>query len=395
MELVIRRKKGYQMRAVFVFTGRLMHYKGHYFSNALPARTWTDRYLKVFDEIVVCTRYGITDNVQGMESSEAENVIFHCTRIGDNPIEMFTKRGDLERHISNEVKHADFVIARMSFLGALGVKYAKVHQKPYVCEVVGSIWDAYWNHSLLGKLPAPYFEWLVKRTVKESPYTIYVTQQYLQEEYPTKGKSIGISNVELPGLSEEILKKRLEKIEIRNEEESLILCTVAAVNVRYKGQQYVIEAISKLKKKGYHFEYWMIGGGDTTYLKKFAEKNDVSDCVTFFGAVKHKDIFEYLDKADIYIQPSLQEGLPRAVVEAMSRGLPVVGANTAGIPELIEQNYVVRRKNVNDICEVLVHYNRESMKKTARRNFEAAKEFEFKRLNDKRIQFLNQAIQNK
>jgi len=42
-----------------------------------------------------------------------------------------------------------------------------------------------------------------------------------------------------------------------------------------------------------------------------------------------------LDDVDIYIQPSRQEGLPRALIEAMSRGCPAVGSTAGGIPELL------------------------------------------------------------
>ena len=59
-------------------------------------------------------------------------------------------------------------------------------------------------------------------------------------------------------------------------------------------------------------------------------------------------MFELLDECDIYLQPSLQEGLPRSVIEAMSRGCACIGAATAGIPELLESEYVVKRKSVQE-----------------------------------------------
>ena len=58
-----------------------------------------------------------------------------------------------------------------------------------------------------------------------------------------------------------------------------------------------------------------------------------------------------LTDSDIYIQPSLQEGLPRAVVEAMSTALPCIGFNTGGIPELLEPEYIVKLKNVDGIVQ--------------------------------------------
>ena len=72
-------------------------------------------------------------------------------------------------------------------------------------------------------------------------------------------------------------------------------------------------------------------------------------------------MFEWLDDMDLYIQPSLQEGLPRAVVEAMSRGLPALGAHTGGIPELLGEDCIFPRKGVDAIAELLTALKPEQM----------------------------------
>ena len=64
----------------------------------------------------------------------------------------------------------------------------------------------------------------------------------------------------------EILKRRLEKIETMDTT-NLTLMTTAAVDVRYKGQEYVIKAISQLNQLGIRIKYWLVGGGNPKYLK--------------------------------------------------------------------------------------------------------------------------------
>ena len=64
-------------------------------------------------------------------------------------------------------------------------------------EVVGCPWDAYWNYSLKGKIVAPFATYMMKRRVKSAPFVLYVTNKFLQKRYPTKGKKINCSNVEL------------------------------------------------------------------------------------------------------------------------------------------------------------------------------------------------------
>lgn len=164
----------------------------------------------------------------------------------------------------------------------------------------------------------------------------------------------------------------------------IIIGTLAAVNIKYKGQQYVIKAISKLNKQGYNFHYHLIGGGDQTYLTKIAKKYDVEDKVKFLGTVSHDKVFSELDKLHLYIQPSATEGLPRAVIEAMSRGLPVLGSNAGGIPELIEENYVFKKGSVRAVKKALIKVlNKEKLIKTSKRNFNEAQKYD-KEILDKR-----------
>ena len=98
-----------------------------------------------------------------------------------------------------------------------------------------------------------------------------------------------------------------------------------------------------------------------------------------------------LSEADIYIQPSLTEGLPRAVVEAMSTALPCIGFNTGGIPELIEPNFVVPTKNVKELVRCIKEFdNLELYQQVATRNFNKAKEYELSILSSRIRQFFGQ-----
>lgn len=244
-----------------------------------------------------------------------------------------------------------------------------------------------------GKIVAPYFELLARRMIKEAPYVVYVTNEYLQRLYPTKGKTIGISNVEILESDQEVLKKRIEKI--NRKEGPLVLCTVAAIDVPYKGQEYVIRAMNQLRIEGIETKYFVIGGGDKSRLSKIAEKYDLKESVIFTGPIMRENVFEYLDLSDVYIQPSLQEGLPRAMIEAMSRALPAIGFNTAGIPELIDKKYVCKRKSVGQITqciELLLKSN--NLENEAKKNFIKSKEYLFSTLNENRKNFFTEAIEN-
>lgn len=167
----------------------------------------------------------------------------------------------------------------------------------------------------------------------------------------------------------------------------VVIGTTGAINVLYKGQEYVIKAISRLNKLGYNFEYHMVGGGDNSYLKSLAEKYHVVDKVKFLGSLSHDQVFEYLDTMDIYIQPSKTEGLPRALIEGMSRACPSFGSFTGGIPELLNKEYTFQVGSVDQICDLLINLDKERMMELARMNFKKAKEYDRDLLDEKRFDF--------
>ena len=255
---------------------------------------------------------------------------------------------------------------------------------------MGCVFDALWNHGFFGKIIAPYMFFKMKKIIKQANYAIYVTNSFLQERYPSKCKSISASNVNIQTGDEKIVAKRLSKIDSFSKNKEIKLMTSAAVDVAYKGQEYVIKSIRILKNKGINVKYYLAGGGKSDRLSKIAERYDVVSNVVFLGELNTEKINEYLDDIDIYIQPSLQEGLPRSVIEAMNRACPVIGAKTAGIPELIGADFLVKRRSYLDIANKIEKYcslDNEIKKEISKTNFSKAMEFDKDRLEKVRNEY--------
>lgn len=299
-----------------------------------------------------------------------------------------------EKIAEEQVLNSDVVIVHLpSDNGYQIIKYCKKLDKPYMTVICGCSWDALWNHGWQGKLLAPSGYYKLKKAQIDSQYSIYVTNEFLQNRYPTKGKSMGCSNVNIHTGIDGVLEKRMLQVERRaKEKRPLSIGTAAAVDVVYKGQEYVIRALSLLKKQGIIFEYHLIGRGDCSRLKKIAVEEGVEDQVLFHGSVPHEQVLDFMDKMDVYIQPSKQEGLPRSLIEAMSRGCLCLGSKTAGIPELLEKEYVFPKGDVEKIQEILSGINELALEKQGRRNFEKAKEFDSSLLNERRSNFIKQFI---
>lgn len=349
------------------------------------------RYYKIAQEITLMTRTTL------INPSDSHNLMSDMTRlkICSSPNlasfkNFFANRKEAKRILKIELEKADFVIARLpSRIGNMAIDLAKKTNKPYLVELVGCPWDALWNYNIVGKLNAPAMYLETKQKVKKSNYTVYVTSEFLQKRYPTEGKSTNCSNVELDEFEDQVIEKRLEKIKNMNLNGKFIIGTAAAVDVKYKGQQFVVEALAKLKDKGLkNFEYQIVGNGDQTFLKEIAYKNGVSNQVKFIGAIPHKQIFTWLDELDFYVQPSKQEGLPRALIEAMSRGIPCLGAKTAGIPELLDKEFIFENaKNVEQISNILASFDINKMLQQAQRNYDESKLYDKNIIENRRTEF--------
>lgn len=103
-----------------------------------------------------------------------------------------------------------------------------------------------------------------------------------------------------------------------------------------KGLKYLLSALSTLKSENYLFHLDIVGSGpDHQMLEELAKKQDVNDVISFHGNMGHEKVFEHLNDADIFVLPSISEGLSNALLEAMAAGLPCVVTRSGGSERLI------------------------------------------------------------
>lgn len=294
----------------------------------------------------------------------------------------------IEKIIKDAVSSHDVMICRLpSFLGRRTALWAKRMNKPYLIEVVACTWDALWNYNLFGKMLAPYGFYKLKKDMINAPYSIYVTNEWLQRRYPSRGKHVGISDVIVPPRDASVLEKRIAKINAFNFDRPLVIGTAAALDVPYKGQHYVIRALAALRKQGLDFIYSPAGRGDFSHLTALAKELGVEDLVRIPGQIPFDEIQAYFDSLDLYVQPSRQEGLPRALAEALSRGCPSFGSRTGGIPELLSPDWIFEKGDVQGIVQILKSLTKEKMLYEAKRAYETGGLYEFEYLKKKREDF--------
>lgn len=385
------------MKLVFIHDGPLFYDSdGNYYEFAY--HELYERYSYLADNITFMMRTKPIEGTQKFTLVPKEISVVSVPNF-KSPKTLLKNKKKAKSIVEKEIKKADYVVLRsQSSIAQLAIPFIKKYKKPYIIESVGCSWDSYWNHGIIGKLVAPYMYYKTHKAIKEAKYVYYVTSEFLQRRYPTQGATVSCSNVVLDKLDDSILEKRLKKLRDFNPNKKIVLGTAAAIDTRYKGHEYVIKAIPELVKKGYNVEYRVAGGvtgqKKNTFLADLAKEIGISDRVVFCGSLSSSQMPEYYDSLDIYIQPSKQEGLPRAIIEAMSRACPVIGTNIAGIPELIQKEFLFKKGSSEELVHALKRILKRDLGAVATHNFNKAKQYEREKLVLKRQRFYDIFINN-
>ena len=102
-----------------------------------------------------------------------------------------------------------------------------------------------------------------------------------------------------------------------------------------KGHRYLIEAFAKLKPSFPRLHLFIVGsGGLRADYQALVARLGITDAVTLAG--DRTDIDACLASMSVFVLPSLNEGMGRALVEAMAAGRPVIATRVGGVPALIQ-----------------------------------------------------------
>ena len=156
----------------------------------------------------------------------------------------------------------------------------------------------------------------------------------------------------------------------RQETSDFKIITVANL-VAVKGIEILIEAIHQLKNTNIHLE--ILGkngieiqedGSEYNYyevLQQLVSDLGMTDQVKFLG--KKEDVRPFLAQSDLYVIPSKNEGMPMALVEAMTMGLPVLGSNIAGINFVLKDFATLHfeQGNVKDLSQKINFFYTQSV----------------------------------
>jgi len=143
-------------------------------------------------------------------------------------------------------------------------------------------------------------------------------------------------------------------------EREAVVGTLAVLEER-KGHRYLLEAAALLKGRGYKITYLIAGDGPLRdQLQERAAALNLRDEVRFLGFVS--DTPGFLSQLDIFLLPSLYEGLGVAALEAMAAGKPVIASRAGGLAELVaegETGLLVAPKDAEGLAQAIARLARD------------------------------------
>lgn len=353
------------------------------------------RYVSTLDKLKVYSRMEETILPESLTKITAKNVRFLPVQ-GQNFSRIFTI--NLLKNIKSalaEIREADFIVVRLpSFLGIFILFLNLFFKKKYFVELVGDAKEALLTSkveiSFSFKIFVSFFAFLNAFFVKRADGVIYVTESTLQNKYPTVALQSYASNVEL-----KIEDKLLNLQTYQNEKPYYKIGMIGSFNNSYKGIDDAIRAVYMLSKKENIVHLHILGSGKlkSEYLAMAKEMGLVDNIIFDDVLSGGTEVNQWLDSLDLYIQPSRTEGLPRALIEAMARGLPAVATNVGGIPELLPSEFLIPPNAPQELAnkiELLIS-SQQLRYEQGRANYNKAREYDSEILRQRRTKFWSQA----
>ena len=346
---------------------------------AYPYRFWR-RYLVAFEVVRIMARVRAVDCVSaGASRVDGPDVEVAGLPYYVGPTGFFLRRRQLAKTLGGALESCGALLLRVpSPLGSLALRVRPAEMTHFAVEVVGDPWDVFApgasRHPLRG-LVRRHLTRTLRRECAAACVASYVTRRGLQRRYPATGASFATSysDVEL-GDDAFVARPRIPRIPTE-----LRLAFVGGVDQLYKAPDVLIAAIAGLTGRGIALHLDLVGDGRCrSTLEAQASALGIRDRITFHGQLTAGvRVREVLDKADVFVLPSYQEGLPRAMIEAMARGLPCIGTSVGGVPELLTDRDMVPPGDLGALSDRIHDFVDDPVYRrvAGARNLERAREF--------------------
>ncbi len=224
-------------------------------------------------------------------------------------------------------KKSDIIHAQWALSAFVGVLVKKIRKIPLIVTIRGDDMNLALKYNFTKKI----FKYILKNCD-------YITAN--NQAQADRIRQLGFSNVDaVPnGVDIELFRPYDNKISMKRRlgflSDKKIILFVGWL-IKRKGAKYLIDAFSGLNIKNKLL--LLIGdGSEKVKLKEHVKRLGLDDNVIFLGSIPHREIANYMNASDVFVLPSLGEGRPNVVAEAMACGIPVIATDVGGTRELVK-----------------------------------------------------------
>ena len=309
------------------------------------------RYLDVFSSVMIAARVAdVTVASPGCVTASSPDVQF-CPLVPYSGLSgLLTNLPRVRASVVSAVQDTTAIVVRApSPIAYLTSRAAARAGRPFGAEIVGDSDQVFSRGAFHHPLRVP-IRWVARSTQqqlsREAIAVLYVTNAVLQRRYPSHGQSYAASDAALDDLA----FASEDRHEWRPPAE-FVLVTVGGLDQPYKGTGVLLDAVHELRRRGAHVRLRIVGDGRLlVHYQRLGEALGLSPVVEFVGQQDRAGVLAALDSAHLFVLPSFTEGLPRALLEAMARGLPAVATNVGGVPELLPSECLVPPRDAHALA---------------------------------------------
>ena len=329
------------MRLAIVTNNPFFLNKGGYSTDASFLK-FAISFLEFFDELFFCVPVSKgTDKTGKFEVNPINTKIVELPPLGSNfkyYLRLMHQLKDTWKTIEKCIENCDlvWVVEGPQLTPYISMLLCKKQKRPYFLYIRGNIRRqvSYRKYSVIKKNIASLgilMLGVLNRLFVSNSLT-FCLERELFEAYSRK-KHIGIYQI-VPTL---IYEKDIAEGR-KHTPKNVSLIYVGRLQ-SIKGIIYLIEAVNKLRKEGRPIRLKIVGDGpDETPLKKIVSNFGLNDCISFLGHINYgPDLLNIYQSCDIFVLPSISEGIPKVLVEAMSQGLAIIASNVGGIPSVLKE----------------------------------------------------------
>ncbi|BCZ79594.1 glycosyltransferase [Paraburkholderia terrae] len=253
------------------------------------------------------------------------------------------------------IHNADLLVLRFpGNLSSIAMLLCRASGRPFSAEIVADPAD-YFSDSASRHPLRRVARWVhcgaTRHAAKYGRTVRYVTDRALQMAYPprTRARSFGFSDVYLP---DESFDSRDDARNTHDDGGVFRIVNVAMMHNESKGHEILLRAVAALRQRALNVELTLVGDGMLrTDFAQLAVRLGLEDVVHFDGALNGDDVLRTVSRHELFVLPSLQEGMPRALLEAMAVGVPVIATHVGGVAEVLDPTSLVPPADIDALTE--------------------------------------------